>query len=102
MFKAEKTKLLITDKDALIAKLKIQLGYDNLTQAKFFKLIIDSYLNRDERIISLLEEANPYRYNKSKRKKDRNETKKTITDFALEENDLEDIFDLIAKENPDL
>ena len=101
MFKAEKTKLLITDKDALIAKLKIQLGYDNLTQVKFFKLIIDSYLNRDERIISLLEETNPYRYNKAKRKKDRNETKKTITDFALEENELEDIFDVIAKENPD-
>jgi hypothetical protein len=102
MFKAEKTKLLVTDKDALIGKLKIQLAYDNLTQSAFFKLIIDSYLNRDERVISLLEEANPVKYNKAKRKKDRLETKKTITDFALEENDLEDIFDIIAKENPDL
>ena len=102
MFRTDNSRLVVSDKDALIAKLKIQLAYDNLNQVNFFKIIIDYYLNRDERIINILEETNPNRYNKSKRKKDRKQTKTTIKDFALEENDVEDLFDIISKENPDL
>lgn len=101
MFRTDNSKLLvISDKDSLIAKLKIQLQYDNLTQIKFFKIILDAYLNRDERLISLLEDNT--KVNKIKRKIDKKELKQTVNDFALEENDIENIFDLIEKENSEL
>jgi len=100
MFKADKTKLSITDSDILVAKLKLQLNYDNLSKPKFFKLILDAYLNRDERIISIIEDNKVIK--KNKRKKDRNETKRNIEEFGLDENEINNIFDIISKENSEL
>ncbi len=92
----------IKDSEALVTKLKLQLSYDNLNMVKFFKILIDSYLNRDQRMLEILQEKNTRNTKRSKRLKDERETKKTINDFALDDNDVEDIFDLIAKENPEL
>jgi hypothetical protein len=100
MFKIDNARLVITDSDSLIAKLKLQLSYDNISQPQFFKLILEAYLKRDERIISIIEDFRNHK--KTKRKKDRAETKKTISDFALDENEINDMFDIISKENPDL
>ena len=39
---------------------------------------------------------------KRNRRRDKAEEAETIKDFALNENEIEDIFDLIESENPDL
>ena len=52
----------IKDSEALVTKLKLQLSYDNLGIVKFFKLLINSYLNRDPRILEIIEENNKHRY----------------------------------------
>jgi len=100
MYKVDKVRLAITDNDSLVAKLQLQLTYDNISKSQFFKLILDAYLKRDERIISIIEDFRNHK--KTKRKKDRVETQKTINDFALDENEINNIFDIISKENSEL
>lgn len=92
----------LEQREESLAKLKLQFEYDNLTQVKFFSIIFQSYLDRDPRLISLLEEKNSLKMNKPKRKKDLDRTKSTIYDFNLEENEINDIFDIIARENSEL
>ena len=91
-----------TQTDDVLAKLELQLKYDNLTKYKFFTIIFDAYLDRDQRLISLLEEKNKRKASKINRMEDIKRTKMTIYDFNLEENEINDIFDIIAKENPNL
>jgi len=100
MYKVDKVRLAITDNDSLVAKLQLQLTYDNISKSQFFKLILDAYLKRDERIISIIEDFRNHK--KTKRKKDRVETQKTINDFALDENEINNTFDIISKENSEL
>ena len=97
-----KTYIFYDGRDQTLINFKLQLGYDNLTQAKFFSYIIRGYLDRDNRIISLLEEKNNTNPSKVKRNKDLQKTNQIIYDFNLEENEVNDIFDVLAKENPDL
>jgi len=92
----------LDQREESLAKLKLLLEYDNLTQIKFFSIIFQSYLERDSRLISLLEEKNKKNSKKEKRQKDLERTKSTIYDFNLEENEINDIFDMIAKENSEL
>jgi|688.fasta_scaffold591627_2 hypothetical protein len=89
--------------DTLHARLRLQLGYDKMTQQGFFRTVIREYLNRNPKLLEFFDEQSV----KPKRRKknvedDRAEEKKNIQTFALDEKDIEDIFDIIAKESEDL
>ncbi len=95
------------DIDKVHADLKIRLHYDGLTQGVFFRSLIRGYLEKDKNIIDfvqrLKEEAKLHgsaRRNKSYGliKKGDEVTKR----FALDSEEIENIFDMIAKEHPDL
>tara|TARA_R110000824_G_scaffold209862_1_gene395730 strand:- start:395 stop:727 length:333 start_codon:yes stop_codon:yes gene_type:complete len=89
------------------ADLKIRWQYDDMKQSEFFRLLTDAYLEQDERILSLVEEykqANK-KQNKEKRRKTKKmyeQSKEVETKFALKNNEVESIFDLLEKEHPDL
>jgi hypothetical protein len=89
------------------ADLKIRWQYDNIKQSEFFRLLTQAYLEQDERILAILaeyKEANSIQ-NKAKRKKTEKtyEKKREIeTKFALKNDEVESIFDLLEKEHPDL
>jgi hypothetical protein len=98
-------KLIFTIDDDLHARFKIALRYDNLTQSTFIKYIIAAYLANNSHIRNLVDEVIIDRLNKRKikmRNKDRQQESKTINDFALNDEEIESIFDMIESENPDL
>mgnify|MGYP003114394190 CR=1 FL=1 len=100
-------KIVFYDTPKKHADLKVRWQYDSMKQSEFFRLIVDAYLDQDERILSLVEQhkANNKIQNNKKREKTKRsyenarETKKM---FSLEEGEVESIFDLLEKEHPDL
>jgi predicted DNA-binding protein len=104
----EKTKKIIftipaNDK----AKFKVQLQYDSLTQAKFLRGMIEGYINRDEDFMNFIAKMKGDTKTQSKaqlKKVEKNlvEMKQTKGAFALEDDEVENIFDMLEQEHPDL
>ncbi len=104
----EKTKRLVfADTDTRHVQLKIRLDYDGLTQAEFFRSFITGYLNKDELVMNFISEYKENKKIQSKRnvkiiKKDYDDSQSLMSQFGIKEEELENIFDVIAKEHPDL
>jgi hypothetical protein len=88
--------------------LRIRLYYDGLkSQTEFFRVCVESYLAKDKLFMEFLDD---YRFNKSvqsKKKvtKSRNlrlKGEKTLRDLALTSEDIENIFDILEEELPEL
>ena len=88
--------------------LKIRLYYDEIkTQSEFFRYCVESYLEQDPLFMAFLDD---YKINKKvqskkralKSKKLRGEGEKLLHDLALTEADVENIFDLLEEELPEL
>lgn len=98
-------KLVFNIDEDLHARFKIALYYDRLGQSTFIKHIIAGYLTNNKHIRNFIDDLLASSLSASKkrnRKKDRIEQQKTINDFALNEQEIQNIFDLIESENPDL
>ena len=89
------------------ADLKIRLMHDNMSQGALFRILMHGYIQQDENIMNFVEnfkerygiqKKNQIKKSKSLLEKGR----QTTSEFALDPNELEDIFDLIAQEHPDL
>lgn len=89
------------------AKFKVQLQYDSLTQVQFFKGVMGAYLNKDESFMNFINElkgrletqSQPQRKKATRGLAEGRETNKK---FALDDNELENIFDILEQEHPDL
>lgn len=100
----EKRLVFKIDED-LHARFRIALRYDSLTQSSFIKYIIAGYLTNDINIRNFIDNALAHKlseHRKKNRRRDRKEYNKTVNDFALNEEEIENIFDLIESENPEL
>ena len=89
------------------AQLKVRLQYDSMTQAEFFRCLIEGYLNKDERLLEYLQEyridnGKDSKRNASYRKKDNKKAEDLLNKFGIKDNELENIFDIIEEEFPDL
>ena len=49
-------KIIFEDTDKRHADLKIRLHYDQLKQGEFFRLMLTGYIEKDERVMSYIEE----------------------------------------------
>lgn len=99
----EKRLVFKIDED-LHAKFRIALRYDSLTQSSFIKYIIAGYLINDANIRNFIDNAlaeKLSKHRKKNRKLDRKEYADTVNDFALNEQEIENIFDLIESESTD-
>jgi len=68
-------------------------------------MIINAYLEDHPSIRELILDINSKKIDKTKKKKmnkDQKQKNETIRDFALDDEEIESIFDAIEKENPDL
>jgi hypothetical protein len=88
------------------AQLKIRLDYDNLKQSEFFKLILVAYVNGDRRISEIINEYKVELGVKEKKKRKRDDVlrrrgQEIVDHFALDEDQIDSIFDLIAEELED-
>ena len=102
----EKDKLLIFSIDEdLHARFKIALFYDRLGQSQFIKHVVAGYLTNNPHIRAFVNEVVEQKMSKKRkknRKRDAKEVAETVNDFALNADEIENIFDLIESENPDL
>mgnify|MGYP001481712151 CR=1 FL=1 len=108
MDKDDKTKRIVFESTTnKHAQLKVRLQYDSMSQAEFFRCLIEGYLSKDNRILEYLQE---YRISKGKdskrnakyREKDLEKSKDLLNKFGIKDDELENIFDLIEQEFPDL
>ena len=98
-------KILFYDTDKRHADLKIRLQYDGLKQSEFFRAIVTGYLEDDPHIVEYVSRYKEEHGTQSKRQQGvvnkelerGREIKKT---FA--EDEIENIFDIIERENPEL
>lgn len=103
----ELKKIIFEDTDKKHADLKIRLYADGLAQGEFFRMIVDGYVDRDDRIVDFVEECKEEKNIQSKQKRAKskkihNKANKVIKKFALSEREVENIFNLLEKENPEL
>ena len=99
-------KICFESTDKLHADLKIRLHYDDLKIREFFIDVVSGYVDRNEHMLAFIEElkekkamSNPRR-NKVKRARLKEE--ETIKQFGLNKDEIENIFDIIEKEQKDL
>ena len=100
-------RISFTDKDKNHADLIIRLKHDGLTMAKFFRSLVKAYINQDYAIVDFIERVKSESKLQSKRQTQiihqKQEAGKLLqTKFALDETEVENIFDILEKEHPDL
>jgi hypothetical protein len=103
----DRKKMMFWESPKRQADLKIRLGLDGFTQSHFFRAIITGYLEKNGHIINYIDEYKEKNRTQGvvKRKlikKSLNNAKEIENKFALNENEIEDIFDIIAEEFPEL
>ena len=96
-------RIVFTENDHRHAKLIVRLRYDSLTQSNFFRHVITAYLNGDERIQSLVDEV---KQQSLKRKASSRRMAKSgqekAKDLGLSSAEVENIFDALEQEFPEL
>ena len=96
-------KITFQDTDKRHAELKIKLHYDGLSQSEFFREIVSTYLEEDPLIIEVVDGIKE-KINRQKSrqrditKKERQMASQTKENFALNQDEVESIFDLLEKE----
>jgi len=103
----KKTKIMFTVTERAKADFKLQLQYDSLTQIKFFRSILEGYINKDSDLmiyINKFKKQNTIQNNIQRSRIMTNIKKATDTKnkFALDDDEVENIFDILEKEHPDL
>ena len=95
------------DTDKRNAEMIIRLKHDGLTKTKFFRAVLTGYLERDASIVEFVdrfkEESGSQSRTKSKKiKQIEEEGQKRLSKFGLVKEDIENIFDTLEKQHPDL
>ena len=94
-------------KDTLHAKFKSRMQYHSLTQSEFLRACVEAVVGEDplmEMFIDHYKEENgkQSKEQRKKIKKDKEKAKDLLDDFGLGDGDIEDIFDIIAEEHPEI
>ncbi|MAG25516.1 hypothetical protein CMI47_08040 [Candidatus Pacearchaeota archaeon] len=96
-------RIVFTENDHRQAKLLVRCKYDNLSQSDFFRHIVTGYINGDERIQSYIDEVkNVGKIRRQKSQILKKGGKQQLEDFALSVGEVENIFDLLEEEFPEL
>ena len=103
----KKARVMFTISEREKADFKIQLQYDSLTQVKFFRSIIEGYIGKDPDwmlYINKFKKQNSVQNNILRNRTVTNIKKasETKNKFALGDDEVENIFDILEKEHPDL
>ncbi len=91
------------DTEENLIKLKIRCQFDGFSQSQFFRVMLEGYVNNDENILRYIESCKE-KYSiqgQQKRNKINSISKKrqeVEKKFALKNDEIEDIFDMIESE----
>jgi hypothetical protein len=102
-----KKKIIFTVSARQKADFKIRLQYDGLTQAHFFRAVMEGYVGKDENLMAYLnsfKKQNKVQNNQQRSRidKDIQASKQTKNLFALDDDEVENIFDILEQEHPEL
>tara|TARA_R110002126_G_scaffold282445_1_gene430890 strand:+ start:546 stop:869 length:324 start_codon:yes stop_codon:yes gene_type:complete len=107
MSQHRKKKIQFTDTDIRHAQLKIRLERENITQADFFRACISGMSDNDKDLMKFVRRYKDE--NNIGRKRDQKVSTKEdehsediMLKFGIKDEELENIFDLIAEEHPEL
>ena len=100
-------KLVFYSTDKTHADMKVRLKYDGLTQSGFFRGIVEGYINKDPAINDFIDRLKEELSTQgaSKRQQSNRLTQQgeeISSKFGLGDSEVEDIFDIIQKEHPEL
>ena len=96
-------RIVFTENDYRHAQLIIRLRSDGLRQSDFFRHIVSGYVSGDERIQTFVDDIKEQSIKrKEKSKKLRKKGSKAMKDLGLNDCEVENIFDLLAQEHPEL
>ena len=100
-------RIVFEDSEKRHADLKVRLNYDGLTQTGFFRGIITGYLERDDGIMELVTKLQESKsiHSKAKRtksKKLRKEGEHLMRKLGIADDEVENIYDILERENPEL
>lgn len=96
-------RIVFNENDHRQAKLAIRLRSDGLRQSDFFRHVVTGYISGDERIQEFVDDIKQQsKLRKQKSKKLRKKGMDTLNDLGLNENEVENIFDILAQEHPEL
>ena len=100
-------KFVFYAKDNLHAQFKIRMQNHNLTQSEFLRACVQAAVDKDpimELFIDDYKEKNnkQSKAQRAKIKKDQKKSEEILNDFGIDGGDIEDIFDIIAKEHPEI
>ena len=105
----KKKKIVFYDSDKRHVELKIRLKHDGLSQAQFFRDVVTGYINKEKNILNFIDKIKLTKRNGSQDKSSVKESRKLSKDgnelmkgLSLDDSEIENIFDMIEKENPDL
>jgi len=96
-------RIVFTENDHRHAQLVLKLKYLRMSQSAFFRYIITGFLEEDPNIIKYIDRVS--NRSKSKKAKTANLKKKgqqKLQDLALSDGDVENLFDMIEQDHPDL
>lgn len=96
-------KIVFTENDHRQAQLVIKLQHEGMTQSAFFRHLITGFIEGDPRLVEYIDEVkNQSKARKSKTKKLRDQGKQLTMECGFSEQQVHDLFDIIAEEHPDL
>jgi len=96
-------RIVFTENDHRHAKLLIRLKHDGLRQSEFFRCIITGYLEGDERIQNFVDEIKQQsKKHTTKSRQLHDKGKEAAKSIGLNKKEIENIFDLLEEENPEL
>ncbi len=96
-------RIVFTDTDHRHAQLLVRLRTDNMKQSQFFRSLITGYIEQDERIVSFFDDIKDQsKQRKTKSNKLRAQGRELMNTTGFSDDQIEDIFDLIAEEHPEL
>ena len=96
-------RIVFTETEHNHAQLIIKLRQDSVSQSSFFRGLIQAYIKGDDGIQQIVDEvSNLSKVRKKRTKRLKTAGKKLSQNLGFTDGDVEDIFDLIAEEHPDL
>tara|TARA_Y100001973_G_C4939788_1_gene205065 strand:- start:144 stop:467 length:324 start_codon:yes stop_codon:yes gene_type:complete len=96
-------RIVFTANEHQHAKLLLRLRHDGLKQSKFFRCLIDGYVNGDSRIDEFVSEISSHsQKRKQKSQKIKQAGESMLNDLGLNDSEIDNIFDILEQEHPDL
>jgi len=96
-------RIVFTENDHRHVNFLMKLKTIGLTQSKFFRYVISGLIDDDPRLYEFIDDVSDVSKKKKKiSKKLRTTGIDKINDYALNDSDVENIFDMIAEEFPTL